>query len=143
MKERLSLRETSEEIWDLCGPQWRSAADRPIELPDGLREVFQEYGHGCAAYETDDLVIHACHASTTDIAGFDRMPAGAQWQLIRMPSAPLIRLELSIYDRPDRPFRFESFLNATRRRASPMFWPVWPTRIGWSSAFSTMSSSIS
>ena len=43
------------------------------------------------------------------------MPAGAQWQLIRMPNGPLIRLELSIYDRPDLPFRFESFLNIADR----------------------------
>ena len=32
-----------------------------------------------------------------------------------MPTAPLIRLELTILDRPDNPYRFESFLNVAEQ----------------------------
>jgi hypothetical protein len=32
-------------------------------------------------------------------------------QHIEMPTAPLIRLETTIIDQPENPFRFESFLN--------------------------------
>ena len=56
-------------------------------------------------------MIHVCHASNKDIEGFTNKPVISQWQLIKMPTAPLIRLELEILDRPDNPYRFESFLN--------------------------------
>jgi hypothetical protein len=35
----------------------------------------------------------------------------SQWQLIEMPTASLIRLELFVLDRPENPYRFEPFLN--------------------------------
>jgi len=35
----------------------------------------------------------------------------SQWRLFKMPTAPLIRLELFFLDRPENPYRFESFLN--------------------------------
>ena len=56
-------------------------------------------------------MIHVCHASDKDIEGFANKPVICQWQLIKMPTAPLIRLELEILDRPDNPYKFESFLN--------------------------------
>jgi hypothetical protein len=56
-------------------------------------------------------VVHVCHAADSDIEGFAGKPVLYQWQLIQMPTAPLIRLELTILDQPDNPFRFESFLN--------------------------------
>ena len=80
-------------------------------LPPGLQEVFEHTGYGCAAVETNSGIIHACHASDADITSFHGMPVRSQWQLIQMPTAPLIRLELGILDNPINPFRFESFLN--------------------------------
>ena len=56
-------------------------------------------------------IIHVCHAPVADIEGFLYEPVRSQWQLIRMPTAPLIRLELLILDNPANPYRFESFLN--------------------------------
>jgi hypothetical protein len=56
-------------------------------------------------------VVHVCHAADADIEGFANKPVLYQWQLIEMPTAPLIRLDLLILDQPNKPFKFESFLN--------------------------------
>jgi hypothetical protein len=51
------------------------------------------------------------HRPTVDIEGFANKPVLSQWQLIKMSTAPLIRLELVIRDQPGTPNLFESFLN--------------------------------
>ena len=90
---------------------WESQIAYPNELPGDIREVFEITGYGCLAAESDLGVVHVCHASDQDIEGFANKPVISQWQLIKMPTAPVIRLELEILDRPDNPYRFESFLN--------------------------------
>lgn len=82
------------------------------ELDQTLHEVFRGFGYGCLAVETDIGIVHICHAADDDIEGFANKPVLYQWQLTEMPTAPLIRLELVILDRPGNPFKFESFLNA-------------------------------
>ena len=72
------------------------------ELPQGLREVFQGFGYGCLAVETDIGVAHICHAADADIENFADKPVRHQWQLIQMPTAPLIRLEVVILNRPGK-----------------------------------------
>ena len=81
------------------------------ELPQELREVLKGFGYGCLAVETDIGVAHICHAADADIENFADKPVQYQWQLITMPTAPLIRLEVEILDRPANPYQFESFLN--------------------------------
>lgn len=56
-------------------------------------------------------MVHVCHAADGDIEGFANKPVSYQWQLLKMPTAPLIRLELAILDCLNDPYRFESFLN--------------------------------
>ena len=90
---------------------WQSQIAYPNELPEVIQEVFEKTGYGCLATEATLGVIHVCHASDKDIEGFANKPVICQWQLIKMPTAPLIRLELEILDRPDNPYKFESFLN--------------------------------
>jgi hypothetical protein len=97
--------------WDDQDHLWRSEFVIPNELPLLIREIFERTGYGCLATETDIGVVHICHAPDRDIDGFAGKPARAQWQLIEMPTAPLIRLTLHILDRPQDPYRFESFLN--------------------------------
>jgi hypothetical protein len=82
-----------------------------LELVPELKELFRETGYGCVPVESDIGVIHICHATDADIAGFTNKPVWYQWQLIQMPSAPLVRLEIVIVDQPVNPYRFESFLN--------------------------------
>ena len=100
--------------WDEEARLWCSQFAPPAELPKEISEVFDRFGYGCLAAETDIGVIHICHASNSDIEGFANKPVQYQWQLIKMPTAPLIRLELTIIDNPLNPYRFESFLNTAQ-----------------------------
>lgn len=81
------------------------------ELPDAVKELFANTGYGCLALESDQGIIHVCHAADQDIASFAEAPLLSQWQLIKMPTAPLLRLEFVILDNPTNPYKFESFLN--------------------------------
>jgi hypothetical protein len=98
-------------IWDQETCSWRSKFDLANVLPKEVRGVFGDSGYGCMAVETDLDVVHVCHAPDIDIVGFHGKPITYRWELIKMPSAPLIRLVFAIHDRPGDPFRFESFLN--------------------------------
>jgi hypothetical protein len=97
--------------WDEESRNWCSEFAATTELPEEIRQVFEGFGYGCLAAETNIGVVHVCHAADSDIEGFLNRPASYQWQLIKMPTAPLIRLQLTILDRPSNPYRFESFLN--------------------------------
>lgn len=97
--------------WDQERNLWASQMIPPNELPAEIRGVFEKVGYGCLAAEADVGVVHVCHAPDADIDGFENKPVMSRWQLIKMPTAPLIRLELIVVDRPQNPFRFESFLN--------------------------------
>jgi hypothetical protein len=98
--------------WDEEWRNWRSEFPAMDALPEEVRHVFEDFGHGCLAAETNVGVVHVCHAADIDIEGFVNKPVSYQWQLVKMPTAPLIRLELTILDHPSNPYRFESFLNA-------------------------------
>jgi hypothetical protein len=97
--------------WDEESRFWHSALAPLGELSAEIREVFERTGYGCLAAETNIGVVHVCHAADSDIEGFADKPVLYQWQLIKMPTAPLIRLDLAILDNPFNPYRFESFLN--------------------------------
>jgi len=97
--------------WSVEQGVWLSQIQQPNELPEKLRDVLKMTGYGCLAVEADIGIVHVCHAPDVDIAGFADQPVISCWQLIKMPTAPLIRLELAILDNPDSRFLFESFLN--------------------------------
>ncbi len=99
--------------WDEESLLWQSEFAGINELLPEIREVFEKTGYGCLAAETSIGIVHVCHASDSDIEGFRDKPVHSQWQLIKMPTAPLIRLQLDVMDRPEDPYRFESFLNIT------------------------------
>lgn len=96
--------------WDEEVRLWRSLMPAQMELLPEIREVFENTGYGCLAAETTRGAVHICHAADKDIQGFVNQPVIYRWQLIKMPTAPLIRLELLILDNPQNPYRFESFL---------------------------------
>ena len=97
--------------WSADQGVWRSQIQRPNELPEEMRSVLEMTGYGCLSVEADIGVVHVCHAPDADIVSFADHAIVSRWQLIKMPTAPLIRLELVILDHPDSPFLFESFLN--------------------------------
>lgn len=97
--------------WNTETKLWQSRFPTLADLPSEIQEVFERFGYGCLAAETNIGVVHICHATDVDIEGFANKPVRYQWQLIKMPTAPLIRLELVVVDQPLNPYRFESFLN--------------------------------
>ena len=97
--------------WDEEARAWLSELGATNQLPREIREVFEKTGYGCVAAENNIGIVHVCHASDADIEGFRDKSVWSQWQLIKMPTAPLIRLLLEVMDRPEDPYRFESFLN--------------------------------
>ena len=104
--------------WDEETRLWHSELATSNELSPELREVFENIGYGCLAAETNSGIVHVCHAPDRDIEGFVDKPVRYQWQLIKMPTAPLIRLDVVIVDRPENPFKFESFLNVAEEDQS-------------------------
>lgn len=97
--------------WDEESKLWHSEPAMENVLPAEIRELFHRTGYGCLALESDIGIVHVCHAPDDDISGFFGKPVNYQWQLIKMPTAPLLRLQVDILDDPLRPFVFESFLN--------------------------------
>lgn len=97
--------------WNEERRAWLSELVLRNELPLAVREVFERSGYGCLAVESSCGIIHVCHAADDDIDNFINKPVKARWDMIEMPTAPLVRLELLVYDDPHDPFCFESFLN--------------------------------
>ena len=89
--------------WDEEARLWRSQFFVSDALPREIGEVFESTGYGCLAAETAVGVVHVYHAADSDVGGFADKPVFYQWQLVRMPTAPLIRLELVIVDQPANP----------------------------------------
>ena len=100
--------------WDQGTRIWRSTFTSRDALPGEIRGVLDGTGYGCLAAETNLGVIHVCYAADEDIAGFADKPVRFQWQLIKMPTAPLIRLEMLVLDIPLSPYQFESFYNVAQ-----------------------------
>jgi hypothetical protein len=117
--------------WDEAYRAWQSKIAFPNELPDEIQEVLKNFGYGCLAVEADIGVVHVCHAVDADINGFANKPVISRWQLIKMPTAPLIRLELVILDRPENPFRFESFLNVDEDDQANILARLQPSTSTW------------
>jgi hypothetical protein len=97
--------------WDEERRAWASEMVVSHGLPTAIREVFEHTGYGCLAAESTRGIVHVCHAADEDITNFVDKPMQAHWQLVEMPTAPLIKLELLIYDHFVNPYCFESFLN--------------------------------
>jgi hypothetical protein len=80
-------------------------------LPPEMQAVFAKLGDGCfAAERTDNTVAFIAHASDADIERFHDAPVRWRWELIPMPTAPLIRFRAAIMDNPANPYVFEHFL---------------------------------
>lgn len=97
--------------WDEKQRLWQSETRGSHGLPLAIREVFEHTGYGCLAAQSEEGVVHVCHTADKNITTFVDKPIKARWGLIEMPTAPLIRLELLVYDDWRAPYCFESFLN--------------------------------
>jgi hypothetical protein len=97
--------------WDEERRLWANEFLTRTKIPPEDREVLEKTGSGCFAVETSEGIVFLAAASDADVQGFAGSPVLSQWQLVEMPTAPLIRLHVTILDRPHHPYRFEAFFN--------------------------------
>ena len=96
--------------WDDEQKLWVS--DFWVGLPAEMQAVFDKMGYGCfAAERDDDSVAFLTHVAPADLLSLRYAPVVYDWQMIPMPTAPLIRFTSAVLDDPNHPYRLEHFLN--------------------------------
>ena len=96
--------------WDEEQELWVS--DFWIGLPAEMQAVFEKMGYGCFAAERDDhSVAFLTHVAPADLLSLRYALVVYNWQMIPMPTAPLIRFTSAVLDDPNHPYRLEHFLN--------------------------------
>lgn len=96
--------------WD--SERWLWHSEFWLGLPPALQAVFERSGEGALAVErADSTVAFVTHASDADIASFRQAQVVWHWELVEMPTAPLIRFRAAILDRLRAPYVLEHFLN--------------------------------
>lgn len=96
--------------WDEEYQLWRS--DFWMGLPDEMQAVFEKSGYGCfAAEQADESVSFVTHVAPADTQSLRHAPLIYDWQIITMPTAPLIRFAAAFLDDVYHPYRLEHFLN--------------------------------
>jgi hypothetical protein len=86
--------------------------DRPNKLPPELAAFLGDQPFACLTHPTDQgtvLVMKAPRQEIESIRG--RVPMQVRHELYQLPTAPVIRMVVMIYDQPARPLAFESFIN--------------------------------
>jgi hypothetical protein len=84
----------------------------PNALPPELAEFLKDQPYACLTHPTDEgtvLVMKAPRHEIENIRG--PLPVQVRHELHQHPTAPVIRMEVIIYDDPARPLAFESFIN--------------------------------
>lgn len=85
----------------------------PIPLPPDLAEFLRHQGpYACLTHATDQGTCYVLKAPAAEIArARGTVPIYIRRQLYSHPAAPVIRTVLSLYDHPNEPLHFESFIN--------------------------------
>jgi hypothetical protein len=86
-------------------------------LPPDLADFLRDQPYACLTHPTDQgtvLVMKAPRREIESIRG--PLPIQVRHELHQHPTAPVIRIELVIYDDPARPLAFESFINVEDRQ---------------------------
>jgi hypothetical protein len=71
--------------WDEETRNWHSEFAAMAELPEEIRQVFEGFGYGCLAAETNAGIVHVCHAADSDIEGFANKPVHTNGSSSRCP----------------------------------------------------------
>jgi hypothetical protein len=88
------------------------AEQQPNELPLDLAEFLRDQPYACLTHATDRgtvLVMKAPGHEIESVRG--RLPIQVRHELHQYPTAPVIRMVVTLYDQPARPLAFESFIN--------------------------------
>ena len=84
----------------------------PHALPTDLADFLRDRPYACLTHPTDQgtvLVVKAPRQEIESIRG--PLPVQVRHELHQHPTAPVIRMVVTIYDDPARPLAFESFIN--------------------------------
>lgn len=84
----------------------------PNALPKELADFLKDRQYACVTQGTDKgtvLVIKAPHRDIQSARG--RVPIHVRHELYNHPSAPVIRMTVTIYDQPQHPLAMETFIN--------------------------------
>lgn len=92
------------------------------EIPPAIKDAFRRIGGGCLAVEINEEIVFLARASDVDIEGFANKPVACRWQHFEMPTAPLIRLHLTILDRPQNPTHFATFFDIANPESGAILW---------------------
>lgn len=96
--------------WNPNANLWQS--EFWVGLPQEMQAVFEKTGYGCFAAERQNgTVTFITYAPAEDIESFRHAPVLYRWELVKMPTAPLLRFRATILDDPRSPYVLEHFLN--------------------------------
>jgi hypothetical protein len=86
--------------------------ERPNQLPPELAVFLRGQQYAALLHATDLGTVLVAKAPGHEIASIrGRVPIGFNHELYAHPASPVIRMVTRIYDQPDRPLAFETFLN--------------------------------
>lgn len=81
-------------------------------LPPALADFLRDREYACVTQATDKGTAFVVKAPAYDIQSIrGRVPISLSHELYAHPSAPVVRIVLTIYDQPDRPLALEPFIN--------------------------------
>jgi hypothetical protein len=86
--------------------------DRPNQLPPELAAFLSEQQYAALLHATDlgtALIVKAPGPEIASVRG--QVPIGFHHELYAHPASPVIRMITRIYDQPQQPLAFETFVN--------------------------------
>jgi hypothetical protein len=87
--------------------------ERPNQLPPELAAFLKDQHYAALLHATDLGTVLVVKAPADDIASVrGQVPIGTRHELYAHPASPVIRMVTRIYDQPERPLAFETFVNA-------------------------------
>src|SRR4051812_7632063 len=92
-------------------PRQEGPLGGPLLTPE-LVDFLRHQRYACLTHATDQGAVFVLKAPAADIASIQGpVPIRVGHELYSHARAPVIRTLLRIYDRPERPLAFESFVN--------------------------------
>jgi hypothetical protein len=86
---------------------------RPNQLPSELASFLRDQQYAALLHATDLGTVLLVKAPGHEIASVrGPVPIGTRHELYDHPASPVIRMVTRIYDQPERPLAFETFVNA-------------------------------
>src|SRR5207248_4160656 len=84
----------------------------PNQLPPEMADFLKDQEYACLMWGTDQGRVFVPKAPAREIQSLrGNVPVQLRHELHQHPSAPVIRMVVTIYDQPARPLAFDTFVN--------------------------------